>query len=217
MKRIISALLLLLLFDASANAAQLPACTAGSTTCSNDTSNDASLVNAINDPGFKQRVQWLWDQQCANVFSEAGSTAGHIDRVNFCQLIDREVVPVAMLVQLVLNSTVVSEILAGTAPQGNAVDADINNAISAALTLTSASASTTATQAVIGATTLTVASATGIVPGQTVFAAGVPGGAKVVSVSGTTVSFSGPGITAALSATPVTFFELSGLASQNGG
>jgi hypothetical protein len=126
----------------------------------------------------------------------------------------------SQLIQLVLSfsPTVQTEILTcqGTAPPfgGCLVDADANAAIVLALTVKETAASTTANQATIGASTLAVANATGIVRGQTVFAAGVPPGATVTFVSGTTVYISAP-TTAALSATPVAFVLDTGLPTRS--
>lgn len=69
--------------------------------------------------------------------------------------------------------------------------------------LTTAAKTTTATAAV-GATVLTVASATSIAVGQAVLATGVPDGTFVTSVSGTAIGISQP-VTAALSTTTINF------------
>ena len=64
--------------------------------------------------------------------------------------------------------------------------------------------STTATQAAAGAITLAVASASGIAIGQTVAGSGIPTGAAVTAIYGTTVTISS-GVLAALSNTAVNF------------
>ena len=68
----------------------------------------------------------------------------------------------------------------------------------------STAVATTATQATVGAQTIVVAIGTSIAIGQLVVAAGVPSGAFVTSVNGTTIGIS-QGTTAALSATAVNF------------
>ena len=70
--------------------------------------------------------------------------------------------------------------------------------------LSTAVATTTATQATVGALTIVVVVGTSIAIGQLVVAAGVPSGAFVTSVNGTTIGIS-QGTTAALSATAVNF------------
>jgi hypothetical protein len=228
MSRILLALSIVVLFLFAAPtgeplAAQLTACTAGATTCGNDTANDAAIVNAINDPIFQARVWWLWLQQCNFIYSEATSTTGHAQRVSFCQAIASDTgpgntgnrVPMTMLVAAIINSTVESEILAGSGSPaaGNVVDTDINTAIDSALTVSGTPVSTTATQATTGLNNFTVASATGIAAGMTVAGPGIPTGATVTEVSGTTVVIS-QGITAALATSPVSFATLSGLATR---
>jgi hypothetical protein len=125
----------------------------------------------------------------------------------------------SQLVQLVLSLSPVvqTQILTcqGQAPPfgGCLVDADANVAIAAALAVKETAATTTATQATVGAGALTVASATGIVRGQTVFAAGVPPGTTVSFVNGTTVYISAP-TNAALSSTPIAFVLDTGLPTR---
>lgn len=68
------------------------------------------------------------------------------------------------------------------------------------------SVSTTATQGTVGATTIVVASATGISAGQSVEGAGIAPNTLVVSISSTTVTIS-LGTTAALSTTSVAFIN----------
>lgn len=73
------------------------------------------------------------------------------------------------------------------------------------VTLGGTNVTTTATQASVGAYTIVVASATGILVGQGVVSVGyIPVGAFVTAVSGTTITISLP-ITAAMSSTSVTF------------
>ena len=60
------------------------------------------------------------------------------------------------------------------------------------ITVTNASASTTAAAATTASSTLTVASATGITVGMTVFGAGVSGSPTVTAISGTTLTLSAP-------------------------
>jgi hypothetical protein len=67
-----------------------------------------------------------------------------------------------------------------------------------------AAATTTATQATVGASTIVVASATNIALGQVVIAVGIASGTQVTGISGTTISISQP-TTAALSSTAVNF------------
>lgn len=64
--------------------------------------------------------------------------------------------------------------------------------------------STTATQATVGSTTITVAAAAGISIGMAVEGAGIAGTSVVTNVAGTTVTISQP-TTAAMTATPVAF------------
>jgi hypothetical protein len=126
------------------------------------------------------------------------------------------------LIQLVLglSPVVQTEILTcqGAAPPfgGCLVDADVNAAIVLALAVKETAAATTATQATVGASTLVVASATGIVRGQSVFAAGVPPGTTVtfVNSSTSTVYISAP-TNAALSATPIAFVLDTGLPTRS--
>jgi hypothetical protein len=126
----------------------------------------------------------------------------------------------SQLIQLILglSPVVQTEILTcqGGAPPfgGCLVDADANTAIVMALAVKETAATTTATQATVGASTLAVASATGIVRGQSVFAAGVPPGTTVTFVSGTTVYISAV-TTAALSATPIAFVLDTGLPTRS--
>ena len=195
------------------------ACTTGQTTCNTDTVNDAALVAAINDPTVANRVYELWLQYCFNnVWAEAASTAGNLNRIVKCrQIIDAG--PRLSLVALVLNAITIPEILSTSCPPtavgtlgtsaGCLVDVDVNNTIATLMTDTVSSASPTATAA-SGSTVLTVSSATGITPGQSVSGAGIPGGATVLSVSGTSVAIS-LATTAALSATTVLFTVSIGL------
>jgi hypothetical protein len=196
------------------------ACTAGVLNCTTDTVNDRQIVAALVNPNFQQRVYDLFVQQCFSVWSEAASTAGHPQRSAFCQRITNGG-PSLTLAAAVMTSTVQSQILSGTcvlpgsvsSDLGCAVDADINTAIAIAFTVTVNTAATTATAA-SGSTALTVASATGIAPGQNVYAAGVPSVSGtptvVLFVSGTTVYINNP-TTAALSATPIVFTVSAGL------
>jgi hypothetical protein len=204
-----------------AQAAALTACTAGSTTCSNDTVNDSLIVAAINDPVTQLRVWNIWNQQCDDIFSESASTTGHSYRVTFCLSVAAQKVPLALLVSEVMNSTTEPEVLAGTQPgpiagggqaAGNLVDADVVTAIGVALTVDAASAATTATAA-SGSETLTVASGTGIVIGASAYCAGCAAGTTVAAVSGTTVYLNQP-VTAALSSTPIEFELFSGLPTR---
>jgi len=68
-------------------------------------------------------------------------------------------------------------------------------------------ATTTATQGTVGATTIAVASATGIVVGQYVKGEGVKAGAKVTAISGTTITISEGTVAVIASTTTVIFFE----------
>lgn len=70
--------------------------------------------------------------------------------------------------------------------------------------LTQAAASTTATQATVGALTIVVISAASITVGQIVVGAGIAPGTYVTGIASTTVSLS-QGTTAALSTTTVNF------------
>lgn len=206
------------------DAAQLAACSAAQTTCSNDTVNDAGLNAAVEDAtiaGTQLRVVNLFNQQCANIYSEAITTTGHVFKTRFCQAIAAGTVPRELLVSSILTAIIQTEILSGQGPApsyyptgGNMVDADVNTAIGGVLTVsggavattgTTSSAVTTATAA-SGASVLTVASATGIVQGMTVAATGVPNGTTVLLVSGTSITISNQ-TTGALSATPVYFYQ----------
>jgi hypothetical protein len=127
--------------------------------------------------------------------------------------------PLLLSLVLGLSPVVQTEILTcqGGAPPfgGCLVDADVNSAIVLALTVKeTAPTPTTATQTTVGSGALTVASATGIVRGQTVFAAGVPPGTTVTFVNGTTVYISAP-TTASLSATPIAFVLDTGLPTRS--
>ena len=203
MVRIVAILLLVsAIFATSGHAAQLTACVAGVTNCSADTTNDQLIFSAINDSATQTRVWNLWNGQCNNIYSEAVTTTGHSYRVNFCQSIadsppgaapGTQRVPPAFLVSVVMDSTVVSEVLAGASPgaaAGNMVDADVNTAIDAALTVDSGGAVSAVATTITGTSGnnfFTVGSATGITAGQGISAAGVPNGATVLYVSGTTV------------------------------
>ena len=70
--------------------------------------------------------------------------------------------------------------------------------------LVAATATTTGTQATVGAKTIVVASATSLVVGQLVVGVGIQLGTTVTAISGTTITLSN-GITAALSSTTVNF------------
>lgn len=217
-KYFIAFLLFVLLSTGRAEAAQLTACTSGASSCTNDTTNNQGLVTAVSDPIVGARIYDLWIIQCNGVYAEAASTIGHQSRVNMCQAIAAGRIPNSTLVSLILSPAVQTQILqcqnASFSPAGGCmVDADVNLAIGAALTVTEAAATTTATQATVGAATLALASATGVVRGQSVFAAGVPPGTTVTYVNGTTIYLSS-GITAALSATPIAFVMDTGLATR---
>jgi hypothetical protein len=204
-------------------------CGTGVLNCTTDTVGDASIVAAIRDPTVGLRVFNLWLTQCASVWAEAVTTTGHAQRAAYCNKIVAGQVATQTLVALIMSSTVQSEVLSATCPTpavlGNAagcmVDADVNFAIAGALavsggtTLTTAStfsASTTATQSTVGSNVITVASASGIIQGMVVVGAGVPSASAtinpttVLNISGTSVTLSQP-ITAALSATPVLFYQ----------
>lgn len=226
MFKILAAALLAALGLSSAHAASPPklapraaltACTAGAINCSNDTVNDQLLAAAITDTspnGTQNRVWNLWNGQCNNIYSEAGTTVGHVYRINFCQSIGAGNVPKSLLVSTILNSTVAVEVLAGTGSPtaGNMVDADVNSAIGAAMTVSNSSASTTATFS--PATNLiTVASSTGIVPGQTVACAGVIAGSLVLYVNSTNVVLNTQ-TTAPETATPCAFNLYTGLPTR---
>ena len=79
--------------------------------------------------------------------------------------------------------------------------------------LTQAAATTTGTQATVGANTIVVASATGILVGQLAVGAGIQPGTTVTAINGTTITLSLP-ITAALSTTAVNFINSIQNASQ---
>jgi hypothetical protein len=136
-----------------------------------------------------------------------------------CYAIAAGHVPNPLLLSLVLglSPVVQTEILTcqGASPPfgGCLVDADVNTAIVLALTVKETAAATTATQATVGASTLAVASGTGIVRGQNVYAAGVLPGTTVTYVNGTTVYLSAA-TTAALSATPIAFVLDTGLPTR---
>jgi hypothetical protein len=201
----------LLCFSTQAQAAP---CTAGVTTCTTDSSQDTTLVAAMTNSVVQERVYQLWIQQCLNVYSEAGSTVGHQLRAAYCGRIANNNITKELLVAVVMTPTVQSEVISVSAgcqtqPGGCMVDADVVTAIGAALTVTVNLASTTATAA-IGSTTLTVASATGIITGQRVYGAGIPGGTVVDNVSGTSIAINNP-TAAALSATSVLFSLVTGL------
>jgi len=204
--------LLLIVAAAAAAAAGLPPCTAGATSCSSDTANATTVVATINDPTTQARFLLLWDSQCQGVYSEAGGTTGHQQRVNVCQAIAAGRFSGAQLVSLTLNSTLNNQILAGAGVGGNLVDADIVTSIGAVLTVSDAAASTTAT-GTAGQNYFTVASAAGIVKGATVSGVGVPYSATVLQVTGTTVLIT-QWLSAALAATPVNFDLLAGFPTR---
>lgn len=205
-------LVYMLVFAVVSHSAQLSACGAGVTTCSNDTANNTLLNGAIQDPSTQLRVWAIWVEQCGSVFTEAATTTGHAQRVAFCQSIDAGFnrVPGSLLVASILNPTTIGEILAAASPQtpaGDLVDADVVTQIGAVLTVASASAATTATQATSGLNYFTVASATGIIPGQLVYCAVCANNTTVVYVLGTTVYLS-LDLTGTISSGAVTFAPL---------
>jgi hypothetical protein len=203
------------------------ACTAGASGCTTDTTSDAQLAAAINDPVTQLRVWNLWNGQCANIFSETASTTGHTYRNAFCLSIAAQKVPYQLLVSEILNSTTIGEItgpgcaptpgpLSAQAAAGGIagqclVDADVNTAIGSALTVTLASAETTAT-APSGSQQLTVASVSGIITGQSVSCDGCAAGTVVTYIDATNkyVYLSQP-TSAALSSTEIAFTYFSGL------
>jgi len=195
-------------------ATQLTGCAAGVTNCPNDTTNDAGVLVATQDINVQGRIWFLFNIQCAGIYGEISPVGqAHAYRVGFCQSIAAGRVPRDTLVAAILNATTTGQIIAGQGPSpytpvaGNLVDADVNTAIGAALTVTvsgGTSASTTATQATVGASNISVASASGIITGMAVYAAGVPAGTVVIYVTGTTVYLSGV-TTTALSSTPIAF------------
>jgi hypothetical protein len=137
-----------------------------------------------------------------------------------CYAIAAGHVPNPLLLSLVLglSPVVQTEILTcqGGAPPfgGCLVDADVNTAILLALTVKETAPTPTTATAGVNTAALTVASATGIVRGSNVFAAGVPPGTTVTFVNGTTVYISAM-TTAALSATPIAFVLDTGLPTRN--
>lgn len=216
----LKAILAALLLAASlgrADATALTACQPGVTDCSNDTTNAAIINAAINDTATQNRVWNLWNGQCQNIYSEAGSTPGHTYRVNFCQSIAAVHVPMTTLVSAIMNPTVQSEVLgASVYPPyaGNMVDADVNTAIDGALTVNTATAQTTATQTTVGSNNVAVASATGIFAGQQVSCPGCPNNAVVTFVSGTTVVLSGVTTASIPASTPILFYLYTGLPTR---
>lgn len=205
----------------TASAAQLTPCGAGNTNCSNDTVNQAGVENnAYLDSPTQDRVYRLAIQQCLNVYSEAISGAItlpiHQARSTFCGNIASGAVSKQSLIASIMNSTLTGELLAGSGPGGNMVDADINTAIDAMLTVSGGSTINTTGTAGANSQAVTVASATGINQGQSVSCAGCAAGTLVASApNGTTVMLSIP-TTAALSSTPMAFVNpLSGPAIGN--
>jgi hypothetical protein len=112
------------------------ACSTGVTTCTTDTTLELAVANAINDAQFQTRVRYLWVTQCEGVYNESAATVGHANRVTFCYSINRGLVPATFLASSIITATVAGEILAGSAPGGNAVDVDLITGIGIALTVT---------------------------------------------------------------------------------
>jgi hypothetical protein len=191
--------------------------------CSADITNGQGLANAVGDSLLGQHIFTLWNAQCNVVYGEDPTNptlVGHTYRLNMCYAIAAGRLPNPLLVSLVLglSPVVQTEILTcqGGAPPfgGCLVDADVSAAIVLALAVKETAATTTATQATVGSDALTVASATNVVRGQTVFAAGVPPGTTVTFVSAPTVYISAP-TNAALSATPIAFVLDTGLPTRS--
>lgn len=219
---ILAALLIGSLFAPRTEAAPPSGCPPQAQGCSADITNGQGLANAANDFLLGQHIFTLWNTQCNVVYNEDPTNpalVGHTYRLNMCYAIAAGHLTNPQLIQLVLglSPVVQTEILTcqGVAPPfgGCLVDADVNTAIVLALTVKETAAATTATQATVGASTLAVASGTGIVRGQNVYAAGVSPGTTVTYVNGTTVYLSTV-TTAALSATPIAFVLDTGLPTR---
>lgn len=124
---------------AFAGPGQVGACTAGTTTCTNDGANAQFLQSLANTPDVQKRFFMNYMGQCAFIYSEAAGATGHAQRVAFCQSIAAERVPLDMLVMAVfaVSPTVQAQALCTQAVsnQGCMVDADINTAIGAVLTV----------------------------------------------------------------------------------
>jgi hypothetical protein len=222
-KILILAALLIGLFAPRIEAAPPAGCHANDQGCSADIINGQGLANAVSDSLLGQHILTLWNTQCNVVYNEDPTNPtviGHTYRLNMCYAIAAGHLTNPQLIQLVLSLSPVvqTEILTCQSPAppfgGCLVDADVNTAILLALTVKEIAAATTATQATIGASTLAVASGTGIVRGQSVFAVGVPPGTTVTFVTGTTVYISAP-TNAALSATPIAFVLDTGLPTRS--
>lgn len=195
------------------------ACTAG-TPCPGDTANAAIIVKAVGDADTESRIFGLWVGQCALIQSEAGTAIGHTFRVAFCNAIAAGKVPLSTLVWSVMNSTVQAEILAASSYPpyaGEMVNADVNSAIDAALTVGDANATPSVTVA-NQSNVLTLSSGTGVVPGQIIScsAPGISAGTVVQTIfssGGTAYAImSSPATAAITSPAPCSFDLYSGLA-----
>ena len=123
-----------------------------------------------------------------NIWSKPLSTVGSLLPYGYCNQVASGGVAKQTLVSLIINAITEPEILSTNCPafaigtQGTAagclVDADVQNSIATLLQVTANAVVTTATQATVGSTFIVVASATGVVPGQNVYAAGIPAGAS---------------------------------------
>jgi hypothetical protein len=219
---ILAALLSWSLFAPRIEAAPPAGCPAQAQGCSADVTNGQGLANAVEDFLLGQHILTLWNTQCSVVYGEDPTNPaliGHTYRLNMCYAIAAGHLTNPQLLQLVLglSPVVQTEILTcqGAAPPfgGCLVDADVNSAIVLALTVKETASTPTTASAGANTDALTVASATGIVRGSNVFAAGVPPGTTVTFVNGTTVYISAV-TTAALSATPVAFVLDTGLPTR---
>jgi hypothetical protein len=217
------AALLIGLFAPRVEAAPPSGCPPQAQGCSADVTNGQGLANAVNDSLLGVHILTLWNTQCNVVYGEDPTNAAvidHIDRLKMCYAIAAGHLTNPQLLQLVLglSPVVQTEILTcqGGAPPfgGCLVDADVNTAIVAALTVKETAPTPTTATAGANTDALTVASATGIVRGSNVFAAGVPPGTTVTFVNGQTVYISNP-TTAALSGTPVAFVLDTGLPTRS--
>ena len=99
----------------------------------------------------------------------------------------------------ILPGTVVTNLVSTTVTLSNPTTAALS---STAVTFTGIA--TTATQSIVGATNVVVASGAGITAGMSVVGTGIAPGTTVINVNGTTINLS-IGTTAALSTTPLSF------------
>jgi hypothetical protein len=214
-------------------------CTAG-TACPGDTENDTIIWNAVNDTITQGRVWGLFVNYClGTVAGEAATVTGHVYRTNTCNSIYADRVPLSTLVSLIMTPTVQGEVLAASsfpgasgcgAPSptcsyaGEMVDADVNTAIGAAMTVThtnaTAASDVTATN---GSPAISISSAPSgtLVAGETIscLSAGIPPGttAQTVISGGTTYVVMSMPANAAIASGSCSFDLYTGFATRQWG